>query len=431
MKRAAKNTDPECAVLTRTRWRVTFLIAGVLTVILLVVGGLVYLVMLGAEGATVTRDLNWAATRSDVQSPPGCAWLIMSSGGTITETRGVPLGFPLESDITAVAAGQPSIRRSVTVAGTHYQVLTTWRGHAVVQAVYDMLYQEEDRQCVVLAIVIAELAGLAGAVTAGGLLARRSMAPLFEALAKQRRFVADASHELRTPLTRLHTRAQLLVRKSDKLQLPTSVAADLRQLVAGSRQLGDVIEDLLLSAELRDSPRSTAPVDLGELVRQVAADEAPRVPPAWLTLVVRREDGPWLVAGVPSALRRVVSALVDNAIGHTPPGGRITLTVGAAERNMVRLTVADTGVGFPQEDADRLFERFARGTEGTGRRFGIGLALVREVVRSHGGTVSATGKPGEGAVFTVDLPAMAAQPVPSPRPAGDLARDEVRPSGSR
>ncbi len=412
---AAGLADSERAVLNRTRWRVTFHIAAVLTAVLMVVGALVYVVMLGAEQATVDRDLNWAATRSAVDSPPGCAWLILSSGGRITETHGTPLGFPLTSDIAAVAAGQHSISRSVTVNGTHYDVLTTWRGHDVVQAVYDLLYQAEDRQCVLLAILVAQIVGLAGSVVAGGLLARRSMAPLFEALTKQRRFVADASHELRTPLTRLHTRAQLLVRKSDKLQLPASVTADLRQLMAGSRQLGDVIEDLLMSAELRDSARATAPVDLADLVRQVAADEEPRVQLAWLKLVVRREEGPWQVAGVPSALGRVVSALVDNAIGHTPPGGRITLTVGGTDRNTVRLTVADTGVGFPQEDAERLFERFAHGTDGVGRRFGIGLALVREVVRSHGGTVTASGTPGEGAVFMVDLPAIVPQRVPSQR----------------
>lgn len=421
-----RDADPERAMLNRTRWRVTFHIAAVLTVVLLAVGGLVYLVMLGAEQATVDRDLNWAAFRSDVNSPPGCAWLIMSSHGRVTETHGTPVGFPLSGDIGDVAAHrQPSVRRSVTVAGTNYVVLTTWRGNDVVQAVYDLRYQEEDRQCVVVAILVAELVGLAGAVVAGGLLARRSMAPLFEALTKQRRFVADASHELRTPLTRLHTRAQLLVRKADRLQLPASVTADLRQLMAGSRQLGDVVEDLLLSAELRDSARATTSVDLAELLRQVALDEEPRVRLAWLDLVVRREDGPWLVAGVPSALRRVVSALVDNAIGHTPPGGRITLTVGTPERNTVRLSVADTGVGFPQQDAERLFERFAHGTDGQGRRFGIGLALVREVVRSHGGTVSASGTPGEGAVFTVDLPAFEPHQVPSPRSAGDLTKTDL------
>jgi signal transduction histidine kinase len=422
----ATATDPECAVLNRTRWTVTFRIAGVMTVVLVLVGALIYFVMLAAQRADVNRDLNWTASRSTVDSPPGCAWLVMTTGGHTVASPGTPAGFPLRADMAAVAAGQPSVQRSVTVAGNTYEVLTTHRGASVVQALYNLVFQQEDRTCLLIAIGVAELVGMVGAAVVGGLLARRSMSPLFEALGKQRRFVADASHELRTPLTRLHTRAQLLVRKSDKLGLPDGVAADLRLLVAGSRQLGDVVDDLLLATELRDSPQSTTAVDLAELVQQVAADEQPRAQLAWLTLQVHRDHGPWLVDGVPSALRRVVSALVDNAIGHTPPGGRITLTVGMAPRHRVRLTVADTGVGFPPDQADRLFERFARGSAGAGRRFGIGLALVREVVDSHGGTVTASGVPGEGAVFTVELPALATGSVPKPRSAADGSRQSHR-----
>jgi signal transduction histidine kinase len=242
------------------------------------------------------------------------------------------------------------------------------------------------------------------------------MAPLCEAMERQRRFVADASHELRTPLTRLHTRAQLLVRRANTLALPDRVTADLRLLVRGSRQLGDVIDDLLLSARLRAMPRPTAPVDLSALADEVCRDEQVRTYLAGPAVTVRRDHGPWLVVGIESALRRVVSALVDNAIGHTPAGGAVTVTVGAAKGDTVRLSVHDTGVGFEQADAERMFERFARGETGRGRRFGIGLALVREVVDSHGGTIVAESAPGEGATFTLTLPAQpAGHQVPTPR----------------
>ena len=122
------------------------------------------------------------------------------------------------------------------------------------------------------------------------------------------------------------------------------------------------------------------------------------------------------ISGAESALRRVVTALVDNAIGHTPPGGRVVVALEAPSPDTVRLSVRDSGVGFDQAEGRSLFERFSRGTAGRGQRFGIGLSLVREVVEAHGGTVSAEGRPGAGAVFTVDLPAVGPA-IPMPRSA--------------
>jgi signal transduction histidine kinase len=411
-------TDPETRALNQARRRITVRIAFAMTAMLLMVGVVVFVVMLAEQRADVHRDLMWAATRSEVSSPPGCSYLVLVGQDGLTESPGTPAGFPLAADLSAVRAGHAAIQRTVSTNDTTYELLTTTRGGDVVQAVYDERFQVEDRESLVMAIVVAEVVGLIGAAVVGGLLARRAMAPLCEAMERQRRFVADASHELRTPLTRLHTRAQLLVRRADHLGLPERVTADLKLLVRGSRQLGDVIDDLLLSARLRAMPHPTVPVDLAKLADEVCRDEQSRTYLAGLDVSVHRDHGPWLVVGIESALRRVVSALVDNAIGHSPPGGAITITVGAAKGDTVRLSVRDTGIGFAQDDADRMFERFARGTAGTGRRFGIGLALVREVVDSHGGSIVAEGNPGDGAVFTVTLPAQpSGRQVPVPREA--------------
>jgi two-component system, OmpR family, sensor kinase len=112
------------------------------------------------------------------------------------------------------------------------------------------------------------------------------------------------------------------------------------------------------------------------------------------------------VQGVPTALRRVVDALVDNAISYSPPGAQVAVRVRPAGTDVV-LEVADQGAGLDEMAAGRLFERFADGPQRQGRRarFGIGLALVREVVSAHGGQVeAATAGPGRGATFTVHLP---------------------------
>ncbi|MYX46867.1 sensor histidine kinase, partial [Streptomyces sp. SID89] len=151
------------------------------------------------------------------------------------------------------------------------------------------------------------------------------------------------------------------------------------------------------------------PVDLVALARSVAAEEADRVRDGRLTVTVDGPPQPLFVAGIESALRRAVGELLANAISHTPQGGRIRVSVTRSGRE-AELTVADTGSGLDPAEADRLFERFHRGGNGGDGRYGLGLALLREVVTGHGGTVGVTGRPGRGARFTIRLPC------PPPRP---------------
>jgi two-component system, OmpR family, sensor kinase len=167
--------------------------------------------------------------------------------------------------------------------------------------------------------------------------------------------------------------------------------------------MGEVIEDLLLSAELGEGGAEHVPVDLaalsGEAVSAVtgyAAGVGVRITtglrPAW-------------VEGTPTALRRVVLSLLDNAVEHAShPAGEVRVAVSSASGEAV-LEVSDNGAGFDPAMADRLFDRFAHGTDRAGRRrFGLGLALVREVVGAHGGRVEAESEHGDGATFRVRLP---------------------------
>ena len=96
--------------------------------------------------------------------------------------------------------------------------------------------------------------------------------------------------------------------------------------------------------------------------------------------------------------------MLDNALSHTRPGGRITIEVQSGH-GLVEVTVGDDGEGFDPAEAERIFQRSYRADHGDARRFGLGLALVREVVSAHGGTVTAQGSPGHGACFVLRLPA--------------------------
>ncbi len=405
---------PERAALGRARWSITARLTLLTTVIVLLIECLIYFITANMRANDTRRDLLWTVEHSSISSPPACTWLVVQRDGVTAGTAGLPAGFPLPGSLLNVE--EPRFEE-VHRDGQDYSVLTQRRGDEVVQVVYDERFHVMERRNLLFAFAVAllltALAVAAAVATASRFLCEKAIAPLNNALARQRRFVADASHELRAPLTQLHTRAQLLARKADALECPEALATEMRRLVNGTRQLGDVVDDILRSALSGEQP-GTDVVDLAEVADEVVAAEDARAAETGLVLKVRREPGRFLVPGAESALRRVVTALVDNAIGHTPAGGSVVVTLETPTADVVRLSVRDSGVGFDQADGRSLFERFHRGTSGHGQRFGIGLSLVREVVEAHRGTVSAVGEPGAGAVFTVDLPAV--EPlIPLPR----------------
>ncbi|MGR6916949.1 sensor histidine kinase [[Actinomadura] parvosata] len=401
--------DPDRRLLVRARRRITVQVAGAISVVLALVGVLVWCAMGHGQGTAAERDLGVAAQRSPLAYPPPCVWLYeLRADGTVRASPGAPAALPVRAELARVSAGAAPRTERISAAGRDYLVHTRRRAGTTVQAVMDLRYQAAEQARLLRTLAGAEVAGLLAALLVGQVVSRRAIAPLGEALARQRRFAADVSHELRTPLTRLHTRAQLLSRRLRGGTDPILLIDEVDQLVKGSGQLGEVVADLLRSAQFKQLRRPFGPVDLAALAAELAAAEDARAAARGVDIVVRC-DGPGdhVVRGVESALRRVVSALLDNALGHTGPGGHIWVTL-AGEPGTVLLTVRDDGAGLDPEDAERLFTRF----EGTG--FGLGLALVREVVDGHHGTITADGRPGRGAVFTVRLPAHPAAPVTEP-----------------
>jgi two-component system OmpR family sensor kinase len=387
--------DPEERALRRARWAITAQIAVVVSMLVAVAGGIAYGMMLSRQHAEADRTLNRTIELGPAATPPGCVWLF--TPGLHAPSGTPPAGMPIPALTARVPSPGDVHTERRPIGGMTYTIRVENRGGVVSQAFFEEVYQIQDRSSLVSGLVVAEVLALLAAVLCGRVLACRAIRPLADALRRQRTFVADASHELRAPLTRLHTRAQLLARRASGRD-----ADDLEQLVRGTRELGDVVEDLLLSAQACDRPEFEL-VELGGLAEEAVAAEAVRAGEGDVRLAVSRERRPYVVQGVPTALRRVLSALLDNALGHTPPGGSIEVWLGVPDERHVELRVRDTGVGFPAADADRIFERFARGSDGDGRRFGLGLALVREVVTGHGGTIAAAGRPGDGATFTLRL----------------------------
>ncbi|MGW6928724.1 sensor histidine kinase [Lentzea sp. NPDC054927] len=391
--------EAERAEVRRARLRVSVLVGLAITVMIAFVGAIAYVVMVQAQETQVARELRYNARFGVPDVAPRCAWVFVLENGVLDEgVLTVPDGFPLRGDLDAVRSSGAAVERDVSANGTEYMVFTTpGADSTTVQAVFDMRYLLADRHHLLLALGIAQVGGLLAAALIGLGVSRRTVGPLAEALARQRQFVTDASHELRTPIARAYLRAQLL---SSAANLPDDQRDGLDALARSIRGLSDVVDDLLLSAQL-NREFDGQPVDLAAVAESAVTGESERAAERRITLSMELPGGPLVVFGVETALRRAVDELLANAVRHTPEGGRISVRV-AQRDGHAEVTVADTGDGFEAVEAERLFDRFRHG-HGE-KRFGLGLALVQEIVTGHGGTVKAFGHPGRGARFTLRLP---------------------------
>jgi signal transduction histidine kinase len=220
---------------------------------------------------------------------------------------------------------------------------------------------------------------------------------------RQRAFVADAAHELRSPLASLRTQLEVAHRRVTGGGEPVSAAA-LEDLVAEMERLSRLVDDLLLSARLDDTGAGRLRADrveLSALVDEVAGRYASARVPVGVTPGAGR---PLWVAGDPDRLRRVVANLLDNAVRHA--GSRVEVSVSADGPDVVAV-VSDDGAGVPAADRERVFERFTRLDDARGRDeggAGLGLAIVRDVVLGHGGTVTLGSAVPSGLRVEVRLP---------------------------
>jgi heavy metal sensor kinase len=224
------------------------------------------------------------------------------------------------------------------------------------------------------------------------------------AFARERRFIADASHELKTPLTVINGNAQMLQRWADRD--PALRAEAVETIRAESASMARVINAMLTLAKTDDADAlSMESVDMAAVVQDVATAMRTAAERKGLTLAVRC-DGETMVRGEPGLLRQLITNLTENAIKFTETGG-VSLTV-AREKSRVRVTVSDTGPGIPAGALPHVFERFyradparSRNVEGTG----LGLAVVRNIIRVHRGDIRVESPVGGGTTFVIYLPA--------------------------
>ncbi|HKH44038.1 MAG TPA: HAMP domain-containing sensor histidine kinase [Thermoanaerobaculia bacterium] len=255
-------------------------------------------------------------------------------------------------------------------------------------ALVSLLWRSPQRVLAISAVAFALVLGLA---TAFRIVIGRVAGAFAEQDRLRRQLMADVAHELRTPLSILQGRIEGLldgVYPRDETHLT--------ELLDETRHLSRLVADLgtLAHAEAGALELRKEPVDLGDLVRDVAASL-----PRPIAVEVPAEL-PALEAD-PVRIRQVLLNLLANALRHTPAEGVIAVEVQAQPQRML-IRVRDTGSGIAPEDLPHLFERFQKGSDSRGS--GLGLPIARKLVLAHGGDIGIESVLGEGTEVTVSLP---------------------------
>ncbi|MGP1471502.1 MAG: sensor histidine kinase [Schwartzia sp. (in: firmicutes)] len=295
------------------------------------------------------------------------------------------------TEIRVMMAAHPIVVDEVLV-GTVYvgkEISAVYRG--LQKATYTLT------ALAVLALLMAAGIGYA--------MAGKALVPLKEAYEKQRQFAADASHELRTPLSVVLASAEVL--ESD----PSIQSPFLKQIIGDIHdevtKMTKLVSDLLVVAR---SDNEALKLKLTKVDLAAAADQTMRLMQPLAEkkrLTLKREGAATLSTKVDEQkMKQLMLILVDNAVKYTPEGGAVTVRLTEPAAGKILFAVEDTGIGIAPEDQARIFDRFYRVDKARSREMGgngLGLAIAREIVHLHGGTIKVMSRPGEGTTFTVAL----------------------------
>ena len=239
-----------------------------------------------------------------------------------------------------------------------------------------------------------------------GQLARtfNAMAGQLQNAERQRRnMVADVAHELRTPLSNIQGYVEAV--RDGVLEPDRSTIGTIHQQVL---YLADIVEDLrlLTETEADDFSLSRGPGSLVETVRESVDGARAKAEAGGVVLSVDLPAESPMIAFDRTRISQVVGNLLDNAVRHTPTGGRVTVAV-AVGQSMASVTVADSGEGIPADVLPFVFDRFYRADPSRSRATGgagLGLTIARKLIEAHGGSIRVESEAGRGASFTFDLP---------------------------
>ena len=225
----------------------------------------------------------------------------------------------------------------------------------------------------------------------------------------RREFSSNVSHEMKTPLQVISGYSEMI---GSGMAAPEDVPAFAGKINDEARRLRSLINDILTLSRLDEPSLSdgpTTPVELLSVVERIRDRLAPLAEEAGITLTATGE--PLAIEGSEPLLEHAVANLMENALRYNEPGGTVHVSVLSADDGCALVRVADTGIGIPEEDQPKVFERFYRADKSRSKETGgtgLGLAIVKHAALRHGGEVQLESSLGEGSCFTLRIPRQAA-----------------------
>jgi two-component system, OmpR family, sensor histidine kinase CiaH len=394
---------------TRARIRLTAWYVALLALFLLVLGTAVYQLEEHQLRSNVDHGLRVTAARARdaygnnhnwvaaLNANYGASYTVSWSDGSGSPARSNGKAPNRASALAALAHG--SDMRTVESAGVTQRVYSLRLGPSLVVQVARSMEPEEDALHGLLAFMLLGVAASLAVAAAGGwFLAGKSLQPVREAFERQQAFVADASHELRTPLAVIRANAEYLQQEQPESE-------EAKEILAETDRLSALVDALLALARGQGGAAADRPIDLSELVTSSAQSMQPLAGDRRIELEIDAAPG-LEVRGDPDQLRRLLMILVDNALRYTPEGGSVRVNASRDDGTAV-VAVSDTGIGIEPDALRHVFERFYRADEARTRASGgagLGLSIAEQLVRDHGGRISAASTPGTGSTFTISLP---------------------------
>ncbi|MBV9356110.1 MAG: hypothetical protein JO023_11360 [Chloroflexi bacterium] len=404
------------------RWRLVAWSVGVLAVILILFGTTIYVSMARGLMAEVDRSLmlDSQAAQASVEELAetgqvdgqgyrgGMFYLVIAQDGSVLAN---PQQLPVQALLGLAFPSEGSQFSTIQLDGRRTRVYTRalqLRGLAASMLVVgeDLDAEDISLQHLLLVLLVGGGAALALSLVGGWLLAGRALVPIQSAFETQQDFVADASHELRTPLSILRSATDLLDQHSDEpLRANRRLFEDVRREIRHMERLNlDLLT--LARADQRQLQLAVGQVQFGALAAELVRRIQPLADARGVTVEADVASPPPVVEADPERLHQVGLILLDNALKHTPAGGRVTLVV-RREAGGALLEVIDTGEGIPNEHLGRIFDRFYRLDRARSRAqggTGLGLAIARTLITAHGGQILMSSREGAGTRASVRLP---------------------------
>jgi signal transduction histidine kinase len=425
-------------VFSAARWRLTAVFTGILAVILVIAGVVVYFTTSSLIYSRVDAEL---ADKANSQmfllddhhgpgggpgqgqdeddapqfDPGGYFYAIVDPTGNVSESSyGFDTGWVVSQGTIDEALKNGTAIADVSTEGGESQrayvvASRSDSGDQLLLEIGRSVKPEQDdlsqlRNILLIVIALSAVPAVAG----GYVLSGRVLRPIKSAVDSQRAFIADASHELRTPVAVVRTNAELLERRmaSGKIGQSESDAMAVGDILAETERLGKMVSQMLTlaQADAGQSPMVRTDVDLDEVSLEVVRSLRAIADARGVALSVENGEAVW-VHGDRDRLREVIVTVVDNAVKYTPSGGRVEVRVARRHRRAV-ITVSDTGAGIPAESLPHIFERFYRVDKARSRDeggTGLGLAIARHIVHAHGGDIRIESAPGKGTTVTIEL----------------------------